>query len=222
MYTVYCIHSKFKRSIYFDLITFMRTATILIFWNLPPITHISDGAEASWPNLRWWCVTAMLAVVLMAFFRSASLGHSQHIETCMSRHVFLVEIWYMDRLSTSTVDLSAITVRGFLLCTDRYMSLTPSDRRLAPQMCLSHMVPACILTTPSVEKSEVHCFLPLNIAVCCFDFSGSGARARAGGFHWLTAILQSWDLVVGTCRNCSIINRYHMLGRLDYLFKDDL
>lgn len=31
MYTVYCIHSKFARSIYFDLITFMRRATILIF-----------------------------------------------------------------------------------------------------------------------------------------------------------------------------------------------
>jgi len=29
----------------------MRTATILIFWNLPAlITHISNGAEASWPN----------------------------------------------------------------------------------------------------------------------------------------------------------------------------
>lgn len=101
------------------------------------------------------------------------------------------------------------------------MSLMPSDRRLAPQMCLSHMVPPCILTAPSVEKSEVHCFLPLNIAVCCFDFSGSGARL--GGWFSLTDCnFEELRLSGRNYRYSSIINGHPFLGRLEYSFKDDL
>ncbi len=129
------------------------------------------------------------------------------------------------------------TRSGFPLCNDHYMSLRPSDCRLGhfprPHMSLSHMVPPCIFTTRSVEKSEeVHCFLPLNIAVCCFDFSGSGAQGWSTG--WLEVVsfeqrgqtercrdmnrwwfLQGWDFVGGSIG--SIISRHHKLGPLGCL-----
>eukprot|EP00913_Durusdinium_trenchii_P034652 g32416.t1 len=44
---------------------------------------------------------------------------------------------------------------------------------------------------PSLTQRMVHCFLPLNIAVCCFDFSGSG---MSGGEHVSLGFFERDDL----------------------------